>query len=300
MPVTRTLSDLDTHKESRWASRTSSSNSLASVRALGPSDTDPQFYPIPSAEYLQSEIVRLRQQLQLSREDAARAANRLSQQETELANLRHMLEHMRTKPVGSNVTVQLGVMKNSALNSAGRVRNESSQRTGVGAVSGSNVNRSQTSNRKPNNDPQLVRNSSCALTPAPGATKSVIGSSASSTTFEELDDAMAKLEREQNELMREQARIRARLAASRPAVSASATRTKPRLSSNSKSTNTPLRSPKLSLNITSTNHFLGSEVARSSGTGLSNAGDGSTPCGPRIRHGPPPKPRDTASARYAY
>lgn len=192
MPVTRTLSDLDTHKESRWASRTSSSNSLASVRALGPSDTDPQFYPIPSAEYLQSEIVRLRQQLQLSREDAARAANRLSQQETELANLRHMLEHMRTKPVGSNVTVQLGVMKNSALNSAGRVRNESSQRTGVGAVSGSNVNRSQTSNRKPNNDPQLVRNSSCALTPAPGATKSVIGSSASSTTFEELDDAMAK------------------------------------------------------------------------------------------------------------
>lgn len=109
-----------------------------------------------------------------------------------------------------------------------------------------------------------------------------------------------RLEREQNELMREQARIRARLAASRPAVSASATRTKPRLSSNSKSTNTPLRSPKLSLNITSTNHFLGSEVARSSGTGLSNAGDGSTPCGPRIRHGPPPKPRDTASARYAY
>ncbi|THD21866.1 Synaptic ras gtpase activating protein syngap, partial [Fasciola hepatica] len=300
MPVTQTFSDLDTYKDSGWTSRTNSSNSLTSIRAQGPSDSDAQSYPMPSAEYLQSEIVRLRQQLQLSREDAARAANRLSQQETELAQLRHMLENMRTKPVGSIVPAQHAVTRKSALNSAGRVRTETSPQSGFRVVSGSNANQTVALNRKPTGDSQLVRNSGPPAALAPAATTAGVVTTTTTTTFEELDDAMAKLEREQNELMREQVRIRARLAAARPTAPASVTKTNARLSSNPKMTNTPARSPKLSPNSSSTNHLLTATTSRPSGMSLSNTGNNVAPCGPRIRHGPPPKPRDVASTRYAY
>ncbi|TPP61600.1 hypothetical protein FGIG_04791 [Fasciola gigantica] len=192
MPVTQTFSDLDTYKGSEWTNRTNSSNSLTSIRAQGPSDSDAQSYPMPSAEYLQSEIVRLRQQLQLSREDAARAANRLSQQETELAQLRHMLENMRTKPVGSIVPAQHAVTRKSALNSTGRVRTEASPQSGFRVVSGSNANQTVALNRKPTGDSQLVRNSGPPAAPAPAATTTGVVTTTTTTTFEELDDAMAK------------------------------------------------------------------------------------------------------------
>ncbi|VDP90970.1 unnamed protein product [Echinostoma caproni] len=251
---------------------------------------------MPSPEYLQSEVVRLRQQLQLSREDAARAANRLSQQEAELAHLRQLLEQIRTKPSGSIVPAQhTSTRKSSMLNSTSRARTEASLH-GVNSNGVTSTTRLLAQNRKPASDSQLVRTSGPSAAVTTTAT----------TTFEELDDAMAKLEREQNELMREQARIRARLAASRPNTAVSAAQSNAHLNSNPKSASAAalsVRSPKLSSvksNPSATNHALGLGVTRSSGLDPSSAVSNVVPYGPRVRHGPPPKPRDANSPRYAY
>ncbi|TPP62827.1 putative Ras GTPase-activating protein [Fasciola gigantica] len=182
----------------------------------GPSDSDAQSYPMPSAEYLQSEIVRLRQGNSNYPRRCCRRGESPKSTRDGVGSVASHAGNMRTKPVGS------------------------------------------------------------------------------------MSPASMRLEREQNELMREQVRIRARLAAARPTASASVTKMNTRLSSNPKMTNTPVRSPKLSPNSSSTNHLLTATTSRPSGMSLSNTGNNVAPCGPRIRHGPPPKPRDVASTRYAY
>ncbi|TGZ62152.1 hypothetical protein CRM22_007602 [Opisthorchis felineus] len=212
---------------------------------------------------LEHEVVRLRHQLELSRADAARAANRLSQQEAELAHLRQLLSQLRTQPQSNRFP--------SALS------NQMSLRATVREILS-----------EPNYSPKMNAPEKFGLDSSAGRS---IG-----TSFTELDDAMARLEREQAELQQEQARIRARMAASQ--------QTK------------PVSQPKHSsyLSAASKAHHL-DVPASSSQTGTVSSAELRTPAqthsyvqptkpvryGPRVRHDPPPQPRNgTFSRRDVY
>ncbi|CAH8616446.1 unnamed protein product [Dicrocoelium dendriticum] len=219
----------------------------------------------PAPKELVEELVRLRHQLQVSREDAAWAANRLSQQEAELSHLRQLVGCLRGQPqvncklVDSVRSLPLGISRSPA-------------------------------------NGHLLRATTSSTNTAPS-----ISLRRAPNTFVELDDAMARLEQEQAELQQEQVRIRARLAASRYARPAAnspirSPPTAPQLPVIIKPTNhvtkNGLRSSKLAASSSSSGE---------DGVSLLTP---VPQYGPRVRHNPPPPPpRNVPSrggGRFAY
>ncbi|KAF6771580.1 hypothetical protein AHF37_09787 [Paragonimus kellicotti] len=218
----------------------------------------------PSPEELFKELVHLRHQLELSRENAARAANRLSQQEAELMHLRQLVGENHAEQ-----TVHRRPMK-PFLNSKPKQTVHDAQLT-------SGIVVSPKSGIKVNTDQPVL-----------------------STTFDELDDAMARLEQEQAELQREQLRIRARLVASRLAHSASQSAAGNSSPSSYSANKQPSQVTKTSPSIDPASNRLRtpSLVYR-----FSEPPSRSMSYGPRIRHNPPPPPRNhtsTSNNRYAF
>ncbi|KAF8568054.1 hypothetical protein P879_03940 [Paragonimus westermani] len=218
----------------------------------------------PSPEELFKELVHVRRQLELSRENAARAANRLSQQEAELMRLRQLVGEDRTEQTVHRRPVKpfLGSKPKQAVHGA-----QLPSGIVVSPKSVGNVNTDQ---------PVL------------------------NTTFDELDDAMARLEQEQAELQREQLRIRARLVASRLAQSASQSTAGNSSPSSHSSNKQPPQRTKAGPSIDSASNrpHTPSLVYRFSGPPSR-----SMSYGPRVRHNPPPPPRNhtsTSSSRYAH
>nr|CAH8843276.1 unnamed protein product [Trichobilharzia regenti] len=163
------------------------------------------------------EIALLRYELLLSRQDALRAADRLSKQETEIYQLRQLLEQLRNNNNSNN------------NNTSSKRRNKQSIDNNYDTVllnTTTHVNDEimmSGSQQVNNSDPELSsvkkQNSACSggggvnnSLQNPSNTHSKVLQSVTAT-FKELDDAMARLELEQSELLREQARIRARIAA---------------------------------------------------------------------------------------
>ncbi|CAH8523144.1 unnamed protein product [Schistosoma rodhaini] len=164
-----------------------------------------------------SEVARLRYELLLSRQDALRAADRLSKQETEIYQLRQLLDKLinnnktnTTINSNNNQSIHLKVpISNNYLDYCTNLqgnelksyydkqlysRNQSIPTTTN--TTGVNCLQSSTNNTNNNHDANVLQTVSA--------------------TFKELDDAMARLELEQSELLREQARIRARIVSARP------------------------------------------------------------------------------------
>ncbi|CAL8095692.1 unnamed protein product [Calicophoron daubneyi] len=209
-----------------------------------------------SSTGLEQEVVRLRQQLQISRADAARAANRLSQQEAELAQLRHLLAQVQAQPT---------ILQLSQTSTASRL--------------------SQVSPAVPKPwTPSASVSTASVLEPQKQGSKN------NAATFDELDDAMARLEHEQNELLREQSRIRARLAVTR--LQNSVAPYSPAYSSSSSQSNgnehQTLQSASQSLQLPSSAPIRG---ASKSYQNLFASGPPPilSQYGPKIRHAPPPQ-----------
>ncbi|OON21324.1 GTPase-activator protein, partial [Opisthorchis viverrini] len=212
---------------------------------------------------LEHEVVRLRHQLELSRADAARAANRLSQQEAELAHLRQLLSQLRAQP-------QLNRFP-SALS------NQMSLRATVREILS-----------EPSCNPKTTASEKFGLDCSAGRG---IG-----TSFTELDDAMARLEREQAELQQEQARIRARMAASQQTKPVSQPKHNSYLSEASKAH--PMDVPASS---SQAGTVSSAELRPSAQTHSYVQPTKPVRYGPRVRHDPPPQPRKgTFSRRDVY
>ncbi|CAH8514690.1 unnamed protein product [Schistosoma rodhaini] len=164
-----------------------------------------------------SEVARLRYELLLSRQDALRAADRLSKQETEIYQLRQLLDKLinnnktnTTINSNNNQSIHLKVPKSNnyfdyCTNLQGNElksyddKQLYSRKQSIPTTTnttGVNCLQSSTNNTNNNHDANVLQTVSA--------------------TFKELDDAMARLELEQSELLREQARIRARIVAARP------------------------------------------------------------------------------------
>ncbi|KAA3679710.1 uncharacterized protein DEA37_0001377 [Paragonimus westermani] len=258
--------------EETWSTQTSSYTSFSGSRGsadhleviTGGLEQSSSQTLHPSPEELFKELVHVRRQLELSRENAARAANRLSQQEAELMHLRQLVGENRTEQTVHRRPLKpfLSSKPNQAVHGA-----QLSSGIVVSPKSVSNVNTDQ---------PVL------------------------NTTFDELDDAMARLEQEQAELQREQLRIRARLVASRLAQSASQSTAGNSNPSSHSSNKQPPQRTKAGPSIDSATNRAQtpSLVYRFSGSPSR-----SMSYGPRVRHNPPPPPRNhtsTSSSRYAH
>ncbi|CAH8842893.1 unnamed protein product [Trichobilharzia szidati] len=168
------------------------------------------------------EIALLRYELLLSRQDALRAADRLSKQETEIYQLRQLLEQLRNNNNSKQKNKQSIELKlqnsdnnyDTLLNTT-HVNDEMMMTMSCSQHQGSDPQLSSV--KQQNNTRDRVGdgvggvvNNSCLQNP-PNTHSKVLQSV--TATFKELDDAMARLELEQSELLREQARIRARIAA---------------------------------------------------------------------------------------
>ncbi|KAF5401596.1 hypothetical protein PHET_04863 [Paragonimus heterotremus] len=258
--------------EETWSTQTSSCMSFSGSRGsadhleaiAGGVEQSPSQKLNPSPEDLFKELVHLRRQLELSRENAARAANRLSQQEAELMRLRQLVGENRAEQ-----TVHRRPMKPFLSSKPNQAVNDTQLSSGIVVSPKSGI--------KVNNDQPVLN-----------------------TTFDELDDAMARLEQEQAELQREQLRIRARLVASRLANSASQSTTGNSNPSSYSSIKQLPQGTKTSPSIDPTSNRLRtpSLVYR-----FSEPPSRSMSYGPRIRHNPPPPPRNhtsTNSSKYAY
>ncbi|CAH8525676.1 unnamed protein product [Schistosoma bovis] len=164
-----------------------------------------------------SEVARLRYELLLSRQDALRAADRLSKQETEIYQLRQLLDQLinnnkinTTTNGNNNQSIHLKVPKlnihsdyctnlqgNELKSYSDKQLYSRKQAVPITTnTTGVNCLQNPTNNSNSNNDANVLQTVTA--------------------TFKELDDAMARLELEQSELLREQARIRARIVAARP------------------------------------------------------------------------------------
>ncbi|CAH8490631.1 unnamed protein product [Schistosoma turkestanicum] len=189
-----------------------------------------------------TEVARLRYELLLSRQDALRAADRLSKQETEIYQLRQLLDqlinknkintttattatttsissqssHLKKTPkwwnIDSDYCVNNAQQKKNTMQSYGdnQPAYSSSRKQSTAAVTANmTTTTTTTSSSSNNNNNRNTHNNDANVLQTVSA------------TFKELDDAMARLELEQSELLREQARIRARIAATRPKQSIS-------------------------------------------------------------------------------
>ncbi|CAI2726555.1 unnamed protein product [Schistosoma spindalis] len=164
-----------------------------------------------------SEVARLRYELLLSRQDALQAADRLSKQETEIYQLRQLLDQLinnnkinTTTNGNNNQSIHLKVPKlnihsDYCTNLQGNELKSNSDKQlytrkqsipTTTNITGVNCLQNSTNNSNNNNNANVLQTVTA--------------------TFKELDDAMARLELEQSELLREQARIRARIVAARP------------------------------------------------------------------------------------
>ncbi|CAH8842974.1 unnamed protein product [Trichobilharzia szidati] len=196
------------------------------------------------------EIALLRYELLLSRQDALRAADRLSKQETEIYQLRQLLEQLRNNNNNNNdskkrnqqsIELKLQNSDNNydTLLNTTHVNDEMMMTMGCSQHQGSDP---QLSSVKLQNNTRVGDgvNNSCLQNPSNTHSKVLQSVTA---TFKELDDAMARLELEQSELLREQARIRARIAAThrhqhqqqQPITSCTQSTINPTVSSKSKS-----------------------------------------------------------------
>ncbi|CAH8523813.1 unnamed protein product [Heterobilharzia americana] len=184
------------------------------------------------------EVARLRHELLLSRKDAMRAADRLSKQETEIYQLRQLLEQL--SGVNSNDNSSVNLKAQNAITSQPSVHSNVNLHTNQLNNTYTNGIRSADSRK-----PTIVGVSSCLQNSMNTDSKVVDTVTA---TFKELDDAMARLELEQTELLREQARIRARIAATHRAQSIVNSTSPPSNKSTSRPKHFEMSIPKISIN----------------------------------------------------
>ncbi|KAK4469444.1 hypothetical protein MN116_006996 [Schistosoma mekongi] len=216
---------------------------------------------------LVSEVARLRYELLLSRQDALRAANRLSKQETEIHELRQLLDKLMHNNKINTTTVDSNSHNNNNNNNNNnninnnhsilhlKVQQENAYSQGRIKLQGNDLYSYSDKRLYP------LKQSVTAVSHVQNSPNNDIKVLQSVTaTFKELDDAMARLELEQNELLREQARIRERIASARPKQLTSGCAQPVSISTSSRSTKSAIHptqfDPLLNLSINLGNHEL--------------------------------------------